>query len=140
MIAASLKAERSLPMFRNALPVCSILLATLTVVPTSRSVAAPLLPVLVPTTSSQAVNISGLNLANEHDWQIAASRVDDAAQSVCSVSNPIDTATPDDVASCAQTARQDALRTLRDVRADQLNNHRIGHVLLAGRPVASPHG
>ncbi|OAG74223.1 UrcA family protein [Gluconobacter japonicus] len=127
-------------MFRIVLPVCSILLATLTLIPTSRSVAAPFFPVLAPTTSRQTVNISGLNLANEHDWRVAASRVDDAAQSVCSVTNPMDTATPDDVSSCAQTARQDALRTLRDVRAEQLNNHRIGHVLLAVRPVASPHG
>ncbi|GAN90323.1 hypothetical protein Gbfr_013_055 [Gluconobacter frateurii M-2] len=127
-------------MFRASLPVCSVLLAALTLVPTSRSIAAPLSPVLVPTTSSQTVNISGLNLANEHDWRIAASRVDDAAQSVCSVTNPMDTATPEDVSSCAQIARQDALHTLRDVREEQLKDQRVGHVLLAARPAASPHG
>ncbi|MFT9299326.1 MAG: UrcA family protein [Gluconobacter sp.] len=127
-------------MSRIPFSACTVLVAALSLVPFSQSMAAPLLPAVVPTASSQTISISGLDLTSKQGWRTAENRIDDASRAVCNISNPMDMATPDDVASCAAEARKGALETLRDIRSEQKNNHRIGHVLLAAKPDVYPHG
>lgn len=123
-----------------SLPVRTLLLAALTLAPVSQSVAAPLLLTGIPLTSNQQVDVQNIDLTNEQGWKQAQNRIEDAAQAVCSVTNPMDMTTLDDISNCVQSAKDNALADLRDIRASQRRDHRVGHVLLAARPVASPHG
>lgn len=123
-----------------SLPVRILLLAALTLAPVSQSIAAPLPLVGIPLTSSQQVDVKNIDLTNEQGWKQAQTRIEDAAQAVCSVSSPMDMTTLDDISNCIQSAKDNALADLRDIRANQRRDHRVGHVLLAARPVASPHG
>ncbi|KXV24018.1 UrcA family protein [Gluconobacter japonicus] len=127
-------------MLRTSLPVRTLLLAALTLAPVSQSVAAPLLLTGIPLTSNQQVDVQNIDLTNEQGWKQAQNRIEDAAQAVCSVTNPMDMTTLDDISNCVQSAKDNALADLRDIRASQRRDHRVGHVLLAARPVASPHG
>ncbi|MDI6652358.1 UrcA family protein [Gluconobacter japonicus] len=127
-------------MLRISLPVRTLLLAALTLAPVSQSIAAPLPLVGIPLTSSQQVDVKNIDLTNEQGWKQAQSRIEDAAQAVCSVTNPMDMTTLDDISNCVQSAKENALADLRDIRTNQRRDHRVGHVLLAARPVASPHG
>lgn len=127
-------------MFRISLPVRTLLLAALTLAPVSQSIAAPLPLVGIPLTSSQQVDVKNIDLTNEQGWKQAQSRIEDAAQAVCSVSSPMDMTTLDDISNCVQSAKDNALADLRNIRANQRRDHRVGHVLLAARPVTAPHG
>ena len=127
-------------MSRISISVCTAFVAALSLAPVSHSRAAPLLPAVVPTTSSQTISVSGLDLTSKQGWQTAENRIDDASRAVCSISNPMDMATLDDVSSCAERAREGALQTLRDIRSEQRDSHRVGHVLFAAKPDAYPHG
>lgn len=127
-------------MLRTSFPVRILFLAALTLAPVSQSVAAPLLLTGIPLTSSQQVDVKNIDLTNEEGWRQAQSRIEDAARTVCSVTNPMDMTTLDDISNCVQSAKDNALADLRDIRASQRRDHRVGHVLLAARPVASPHG
>ncbi|KXV40973.1 hypothetical protein AD942_04220 [Gluconobacter japonicus] len=127
-------------MLRTFLPVRALFLTALTLAPVSQSIAAPLLLTGIPLTSSQQVDVTNIDLTNEQGWKQAQTRIEDAAQAVCSVSSPMDMTTLDDISNCVQSAKDNALADLRDIRTNQRRDHRVGHVLLAARPVASPHG
>ena len=127
-------------MLRTSLSVRTLFLVALTLAPVSQSVAAPLLLTGIPLTSNQQVDVQNIDLTNEQGWKQAQNRIEDAAQAVCSVTNPMDMTTLDDISNCVQSAKDNALADLRDIRASQRRDHRVGHVLLAARPVASPHG
>lgn len=127
-------------MFRMSLPVCSIFLAALTLASVSQSVAAPLLPAGIPLTSSQKVDVTNIDLTNRQGWEEAQNRIENAAQAVCSVTDPMDMTTLDDISACVQTAQRNALEDLRDIRTTQRREHRVGHVFLAAHSVDAPRG
>ncbi|EHH67920.1 UrcA family protein [Gluconobacter morbifer] len=89
-------------------------------------------------TLSKRVDISGLDLTREQDWRIAARRVETTAQNICQTLATPQADTFYDIEACAQDARQNTFRDLRDLREYQQDSHRRGHVILAGDTDGTP--